>query len=256
MQVKLFRLKTIDSTNAWAKREAATFDRDSLTVVTAEEQTAGYGRRHRRWISSTNENITVSFCFFVPLDFECVFNVAQVISLAIAQCFDQLHFKIRLKWPNDLMIHGRKVGGILCETSADSSHLCVVAGVGLNVNMKKEALGEIDQPATSLAVEYGSPLELERTFDVLMHAVGATLEMFIHRGFDPFLQEYRRFLTHASNDLMQIHQADRLTTGRFVGIDESGALQLRLADGSVATIVAGEVQTPARIQEKTLEERR
>lgn len=236
MQVKLYRLKTIDSTNAWAKREIAQFDRTSLTVITAEGQTAGYGRLHRRWVSPAKENIYASFCFFVPPEFEGISNVAQVISLAIATCFDQLHFKIRLKWPNDLMMHGRKVGGILCETSAYPPHMCVVAGVGLNINMNAETLHEIDQPATSLSAEYGSQLDLDRTLDLLIRVVGSTLEKFINEGFDPFLQDYRRFLIHAPRDLMQIHQGKSLTTGRFVGIDDTGALQLQLADGSVTTM--------------------
>lgn len=236
MQVKLYQLETIDSTNTWAKREINRFDRDSLTVVTAKGQTAGYGRLQRQWVSPANENIYASFCFFVPTGFAYLANIAQVISLAIAMSLDRLQFRVRLKWPNDLMIQGRKVGGILCETSTQDSEIGIIAGVGLNVNMPSESFADINQPVTSLAVEQGSTLDLDQTLKQLVQAIANLLPTFISQGFNPFLRDYRQFLMHMPQDIMQIHQAKGLTTGRFIGIDETGALQLQLADGKISRI--------------------
>lgn len=241
MEIDLYQLKTVDSTHSWAKRDLGKFKHNHITIVTAKEQTAGHGRFNRRWISPADQNVYATFCFFMPKDREDIVNITQVLGLALTIGLNSLHFNVRLKWPNDLLIHGRKVGGMLCEWIDCKSEAGVIASVGLNVNMGVEYLQEINQPATSLAVERGQKLNLEVVSGMVIRCITQAIEHYLIQGFEPVLTDYRNYLIHAHGDILQVRTGDHILTGKFVGIDNSGGLQLQLADGSIQAVFSGEV---------------
>jgi BirA family transcriptional regulator, biotin operon repressor / biotin---[acetyl-CoA-carboxylase] ligase len=241
MEIDLYQLKIIDSTHSWAKRELEKFQRTHITIITAKGQTAGRGRFNRRWISPVNQNVYVTFCFFMPKGREDAVNVTQVLGLALTIGLNDLHFNVRLKWPNDLLIHGRKVGGLLCELVDCGSDICVIASIGLNVNMGLEWIQEIGQPATSMAVESGQKLNLEAVYGMVIRCVTQAIEHYIAQGFKAVLADYRNYLIHCQGDILQVRNGDHIVTGKFVGIDDMGSLQLQLADGSIKAVFAGEV---------------
>ncbi len=110
------RLDLIDSTNTYAKEHAASFPKDRITCVTAEEQSAGRGRYKRKWVSPRGVNIYATFYFRLPAKTIHLGCLGHVIALSLAACLIQKGFKPKIKWPNDLLVSGKKISGVLCET--------------------------------------------------------------------------------------------------------------------------------------------
>jgi BirA family biotin operon repressor/biotin-[acetyl-CoA-carboxylase] ligase len=235
---------TIDSTNTWAKSQLHTFDRKKITLVTAEEQTGGRGRFNRVWTSPAQCNIYASFCFFFSLlgrEQKEIGHVGQLMGISAAQALEQLNFSIRLKWPNDLMLAKKKLGGILCETVQQPQDICVVVGIGLNVNMPEHLLQNIDKPATSLMLERGAPLDVAHTLHLLEKAFTHNLRIFAQSGFSTFLAAYRNKLAVQPGELMRFHDGKQLWEGHFQALLDDGGLQLLLADQTLKAFHSGEI---------------
>jgi BirA family biotin operon repressor/biotin-[acetyl-CoA-carboxylase] ligase len=159
-EIKRIHFNKIDSTNTWGKQNAISFERDKVTLITADEQTSGRGRFKRKWESPPGQNIYATFCFFTQKTLAAVGEVSTLAAQAVAKTLEAHGLKPLLKHPNDVMLSGKKVSGILCETTS-LDLLCVIVGIGLNVNMPVEALEKIDQPATSLLAESGFTYDIE-----------------------------------------------------------------------------------------------
>lgn len=243
-QFHLQHFPIIGSTNTWAKQNARSFPRDKITLVSAEAQTAGRGRFNRKWISPPGVNLYASFCFFLKRndkDHISVSNLPQVIALAIANSLEEQGFQPKLKWPNDLQLGGKKVSGVLSETTMVDDTLCFIAGIGLNVNMPREHLQQIDQPATSLMVEKGAALEIKEVLEKLKSHFISHLLLFNEQGFSPFLEGYRNKIVHHEGQRIKFHDNCIIWEGMYHAIADDGSLILRLDDGELRRFVAGEI---------------
>ncbi|MCE5316184.1 MAG: biotin--[acetyl-CoA-carboxylase] ligase [Parachlamydia sp.] len=241
MQIHRRHFATLDSTNTWAKQHAEELDREALTLVTADNQTAGRGRFKRLWLSPAGQNIYATFCFFIEKHRGDIGNLPQVMAIAAADILEELGFQPQLKWPNDVMLKGKKTAGILCETIPISDQLCVVLGIGLNVNMPTELLSTIDRPATSLFAEDGATRDVEEVLARLQDRFNGRLMVFLDEGFLPFLEYYKKWLIHANGDLIRFHDNRTIWEGRFAGINLDGTLLLKLSSGEERTFIAGEI---------------
>lgn len=234
---------SIDSTNTWAKRNATSLQRDAVTLVTADEQTAGRGRFSRKWISPPAQNIYASFCFFVEKrNLSQITSISQILAVAAAETLDACGFTVAFKWPNDLMLSGKKVAGILCETTSIEEALCVIAGIGINVNMQADVMQQIDRPVTSLYQESGiiqdrSKIELLLEKHFLLH-LEQVLEFEQLRN---IIEIYRQRILHRKGEQMRFHDGQVVQEGLFDSIAEDGSLNLRLASGDVKNFLAGEL---------------
>lgn len=231
----------IDSTNTWSKQHAHTFPHESLTVVTAEEQTAGRGRFNRHWESPPKQNVYATFNFFIEKHRNDIGNIPQILALSTAKMLEKLQFTPRFKWPNDLLLSEKKVGGILCETTPFSDTLCVILGIGLNVNMPLDLLERIDRPATSLLAESQQSYDLENIISLLIESFQNDLETFIDKGFYPFLPEYVSRLIHTKGSLIRFHDNRVLLEGIYESINTDGSLNLRMPSGEIRRFVSGEI---------------
>ena len=136
--------ETIDSTNHWAKGHLSTFERDTLTILSADRQTAAYGQKKRLWLAPEGEGLWATFCLYVE---GCdSFLLTRAMADALLVLLAQEGIEGQIKWPNDIVVGKKKIAGILTEV-ADNFALI---GVGLNVNMPKTRFVEVDQPITSL----------------------------------------------------------------------------------------------------------
>ncbi len=192
--VKRIHFPSIDSTNNWAKENFSELDLDELVLVTAEEQTAGRGLYDRPWVSPKGCNIYATFVFVMPEDGPEVEHLTHVLALTVVNILKPLGFELSIKWPNDLFIDGKKLGGILCETVAAPQGKGVVLGVGLNVNMPPEMLEDIDQPATSLLSESSKEWNLDDLLDTLSKQFSQDLRTYLEQGFGPFSEQLRNTL--------------------------------------------------------------
>lgn len=241
MEVVNLHFASIDSTNTWAKRNAHTFAQDKITLVTADEQTEGRGRFHKTWNSPPLHNIYASFCFLVDENCECIGNIPQVLAISAAQMLEALGFYPKLKWPNDLLLSGKKVGGILCETASVSGKKCVVVGIGINVNMPIDILRKIDCPATSLFVESGRVFNISSVLFNLQKCFVHHLSKLLQEGFLPFLHMYKQRLVHVAGDPMRFHDHQFIWEGNFHSILSNGSLNLQLPSGLSKNFLSGEI---------------
>ncbi len=173
-----YHFETLASTNDWAKSQLETFAKDKLTVVTTDTQTRGRGQYGRTWISPKGKNLYASFCFFIEQDKYEPLALTRLLALSLARVLEGYGVVCRFKHPNDLLVNGEKIAGILSETIPFPPQLGVIIGVGLNVNMSKEELDQIDQPATSLKNETQKEWDIPKILEELQNTLQTDL---IHR---------------------------------------------------------------------------
>jgi len=231
---------TVGSTNNWAKAHAAELDPNRLTCITASEQTAGRGRFARKWVSPPGENIYATFYFCVPKGFPHLVNLGQILALSCASALRSLGFDPKIKWPNDILLAGKKAGGVLAETVDLKELRGCALGIGLNVNMGKEHLASTGQPATSLAQVSGRMWKLEEVLEPLLQQFLQDLEKLKKEGFGPF-QAFLNELLAYKGQTISCRDGEALHEGICQGVDVKGTLELLLPSGQVVRILAGEV---------------
>lgn len=234
--MKIFRkhFESLDSTNTWAKQNPQECFFDALTVVTADLQTRGRGSFEKSWESPPGLNLYVSFCFFLRNSPQNVGNIPQILSLSVVEALQPLGIAIKIKWPNDLMVADKKLGGILCETTTIQEALFVVAGLGLNINMPQEMLECIDQPATSLLVAQGIFFDREEILQRIIERFRLNLERFVREGFRSFLSSLKEHLIYQRT--FKVRRGNQLLEGTFHSLDEEGVLHIRLSSGVIERV--------------------
>jgi BirA family transcriptional regulator, biotin operon repressor / biotin---[acetyl-CoA-carboxylase] ligase len=243
MEIIRHHFEIIDSTNTWAKEHAHELSQNKITLVTTDAQTAGRGRFKRKWESPPGQNIYATFCFFVEKHFSGIGNIPQLLAISTVEILKKFHFNATLKWPNDILISEKKVAGILAETTM-TDKLCVIIGIGLNVNMPLELLSKIDRPATSLMAETGRMFDKEIILNALQNEFMHNLDCFFAEGFSPFLETYRQNMPIDPNKIIRFHDNRKVWEGTILGINDDGSLNLKLSDGEIKTFIAGEILWP------------
>lgn len=233
-------LDRCDSTNAvlLARAEAGA---PSGTVVIANEQTAGRGRRGRSWFASPGDSLTFSLLWrFAPGTAPAGLSLA--LGLAVAEALTDLPggtqgtFNAALKWPNDILKDGRKLGGILVELLPGAPHAAVI-GIGLNLRLAAAMPDELRAASAALDLADADPNVL---YAGLLGRLLERLEQFAGAGFAPMREAWTA--RHAFQDAAVVLSADfgapRLGICR--GVDTDGALLLE-SDGRVERVLSGEV---------------
>ncbi|MGE4573796.1 MULTISPECIES: biotin--[acetyl-CoA-carboxylase] ligase [Parachlamydia] len=242
MKIVRHHLNTVSSTNTWAKEHRNQFDREVVTLITADAQTSGRGRLQRTWFSPPSRNIYATFCFFIPNTLRVSsYCLAQISALFIAELIQEQGLVVNIKWPNDLLIRDQKVAGILMETCVEDSYSLVILGIGINVNMTEEDLLLIERAATSLMVEAKRPFERE----ILLHSLeGKFLRdytLFLKEGFSPFFERYAKEVQGLIGREVTLAQGNDQWRGVIDSITEAGFLLVRLSDGSLRVVSSAEI---------------
>lgn len=239
--VETIHFPSIDSTNKWGKEHYSRWPDKGILCVTASEQTAGRGRWNRSWQSPPGVNIYASFCFWFDPERKDVGNLPQVMALAAVKTVEeQLQLFPTIKWPNDLLLSGKKVGGVLCETVIEQGRLGVVCGIGLNVNMELADLNAIGRPATSLLVETGNYHDPQEVFEHFKNNFELDLKRFFKGGFSPFHQRFVEKSSFKQGDSLSFHQGGERIFGTWNRLTEEGAVELTLLDSSKKVFFSGE----------------
>lgn len=181
MEIIHHHFETLPSTNEWAKKCFIGLSAGTLLLVTAEEQSAGKGQFGRQWISPKGVNVYATFAFLAKEESEPLF-FTRLLALSAASALQDIGIKATLKWPNDLLVNGKKIAGILCETAPSQEFLAIAAGIGLNVNMSQEHLSSIDQPATSISVEKGEHFLPSSVLEGIKEHFKVNLTRFFEKG--------------------------------------------------------------------------
>jgi BirA family biotin operon repressor/biotin-[acetyl-CoA-carboxylase] ligase len=213
------------------------------TVVLAESQSRGKGRLGRTWESPPSVNIYCSVILRPPILPIATPQLTFVSSLAVCRAIESIPGLVpRIKWPNDILLGGRKVAGLLNELSAETERVnFLVLGMGVNVNMEPEQFpADLRYPATSLSQEAGRPIPRLPLLRALLEGLDDLYGQYLAGGFTAIRGEWeRRSAVHGQRVL--ITSSGEEMAGVAVGIDEDGALLVRREDGSICRVLAGDV---------------
>ncbi len=220
-------------------RDLAAAGRPEGVVVRAEEQTAGRGRAGRRWVAPPGTSLL--FTVLLRPNVTVLEQLPMAAAVGVARAVEKTTgLRPAVKWPNDLVIDGRKFAGILVEAEFVGNELAwVLIGIGINVNWDPGAeVPELAGQATGLAQELGQTVDRERLFrEVLLELDRAYLKL--RTGWSPF-PAWRRRLTTVGQTVDVVAGSQRLR-GLAVGVDRAGRLRLRTADGRPIVVSFGDV---------------
>jgi len=214
------------------------------TLVVAELQTSGRGRMGRSWLSPKGKGLWMSLVLRPEVPVFCTPQLTLLIAVALCRSLRrQTGLDIGIKWPNDLLVGGRKISGILLESSAEEERLRhVVAGIGISVN-----LGPVDYPpelrekAVSLRMAAGRPFDRTETAALFLESLEELYDLYREEGFEPI-----RLLWEASSVSLgrpaELKTPQGTVEGVPLGLASSGALRVRTADGLVREVFSAEFE--------------
>ncbi len=234
-------LEETDSTNLQLLQQA----RDGAPhgkCLLALRQTAGRGRQGRRWLSDEEGSLTFSLLWLFAKPAAQLSGLPLVVTLALIQALEPTGVDgLALKWPNDLLRHGRKVAGVLVElTRAPNGETAAVLGIGLNVSLKDALADQISMPATDLRDAEGHVPARPALLRAILGQLCTLLPTFSEAGFTPFMQEYWERSALRGRRVRLILPSQQVETGECAGISHDGALLLH-QQGRLNTFHGGEI---------------
>jgi len=238
---RIYVLGEVDSTNRYAA-ELAREGAEEGEVVIADSQSRGRGRLGRTWQSPPGRNIYVSVILrpsIRPADSPLITLTAGVaVAEALsAYCADA----VTLKWPNDVMIRGKKICGMLAEMKLRGAEIdFIVVGIGININMKKADFDEPFKTATSLRIELDRDVSRADVTVKLLGSFEKWYGVLMKEGFAPVREKWISLSGILGREI-HVHSGDKIEKGRAAGFDEDGALLLLDEAGRTRRIISGDV---------------
>jgi BirA family biotin operon repressor/biotin-[acetyl-CoA-carboxylase] ligase len=232
--------QVVDSTNAVAIRRVEEGACAGLVCV-AEQQTAGRGRRGRSWISPFATNLYLSMVAEFSRGIAATDGLSLAVGVAVLEALEQCGVRgLQLKWPNDILYQGAKLGGILVEMVGDADQGCqLVIGVGLNVNMPAAAAQDIDQSWTDIRQVLGDTVSRNTLLAAVMGELLLLVASYESTGFEPWRQRWLQRDAFARQRVV-VRSGSHEVAGVATGIDQSGALLLDTG-ADIQAIHGGEV---------------
>ncbi len=235
---------SVDSTNSELLRRKTPLH--GASVLLAEQQTGGRGRRGRSWASPLAAHVYLSLARHFSGGLARLGGLSLVAGIAAAEALHACGFgQAKLKWPNDLVVGGRKLGGLLVEGGGEhGGPVRAVIGIGINVRMPPSFAVGIDQPWTDLASLSESWQSRNALAARVLQSLLPALDLFDRHGLAPFVTRYEPLDALVGCEV-EVQVADSSLHGAYVGIADDGALLMDCA-GSVRSFHAGEVSVRAR----------
>ena len=240
------RVAETDSTNRLLA-ELAAEGAPERTVVMADHQTAGKGKYERRWHSMPGKGLCASILLRPDRPVEELASVTLVIAVAVmAAIRHATGIPATVKWPNDILVNGRKLCGILCELvltpEGEVSH--IIAGIGLNENLAFEDFPHpLDETATSLAIECGHPVDRAASLANLLDELALWLGRWEREGFFPIRDAWVRHSCTLGRRVT-LHAPGATHSGVAIGLGNDGSLSIRDDRGEIHTFFYGETRLP------------
>ncbi len=188
-------LKKINSTNIYGKEHLA--ELDDKTIIYADRQTSGHGRLSRSWIDLGGDNLFLSFILKPSVSFKELYsNLSQYLSVILCKLLEKYNVMPEIKWPNDVLVNGGKIAGILAETVMKGNDFKgIVLGIGVNLNAQKKDLHLIaDKKVTALNIETERPVDGAAFRKELCSLFFENYDKFLEEGF-PYIENY--YSSHA-----------------------------------------------------------
>ena len=238
--MELITLEEVDSTNNYAKKNLKNFS--DKTVIRALRQISGRGRLNRRWVDLGENNLFLSVVLKPSETFSSVYtNLTQYLSVILCQLFEEYGLHPEIKWPNDVLINGKKIAGILCETIMQGAALKgLVLGVGINLNSTSSELVSIPgNAATSVNLEIDREVNPDNFLDKFLKLFFKNYDEFLEKGFEFIKSDY---LSRACflNKQIQVEVLNETKYGIAKFVNDSGELVL-YNNGKEFTLNIGDI---------------
>ncbi len=213
------------------------------SVVIADSQKSGKGRRGRKWFSPPRKNLYLSFVLNNP-----PFSPSQALQLnivtavAVAVSVADLGIIPEIKWPNDILVSGKKIAGILIESEISSEKIRkLVVGIGINLNMDFHEIDEeIKEVATSLKIVTGEEVVREDFLNILLKKLDLWYNIFEKEGFLPVKKRWTSLFSWKGKEVVVLTESTSIK-GIAIGIDENGFLLLKNERGEIEKVISGDV---------------
>jgi BirA family biotin operon repressor/biotin-[acetyl-CoA-carboxylase] ligase len=239
---KEIHLAACDSTSDYLKRNITRLEVDFPVAVSAAVQTAGRGRENRAWISPENLGIYVTFGFHLP-DQRSLSLLSIASGIAVCAMLRKWTGKeFALKWPNDILVDGKKIAGILCETIIKGDRIACLVGIGVNVNhLRDDFPPELRGHAGSLRLLTGREWPLAEGRERLAAGMAAWMGKLVAGRSAVILRRARALSRPLLGKEIAFHHQGRVWRGTFHGLAADGALMLETGAGEMKTFHNGEI---------------
>lgn len=241
MNITILGFDIIDSTNTEAAKQARHGASEGLCVV-ARQQTAGRGRHGRTWVSEKDSGLYFSIVLrpkfaakFLPL-------ITLMTGIAAYDTLREIGLDPDIKWVNDLLVAEKKIGGILAETVDTTTGLAVIVGIGINLTSRNFP-DEIADIATSIEAEIAKRISPDEIAKILTRYLIYFYDMLNQEnGPAELLREWQRRSSYFSGKSVRVRVADKTIEGVTNGLEENGALRVKMVDGNTTIVQAGDVE--------------
>lgn len=238
----VYFFESVTSTQKVAKEYAMNGAKHG-TLIVADEQTEGRGRMVRKWYSPKGTGIWASFILRPDIQIQHAPQLTLLSAVAVVQAIKKVtHITPEIKWPNDILISGRKVCGILTELQAEEDRIqSVILGIGINVNQdKNDFSAEIIKKATSLKIQLGKTVNRSSLIQSLCYYIEQLLHLYISEGFTPIKSLWETYAVSIGKRI-----SARTVKGTFdgvaLGINNEGVLLLKQDNGDIVEIISADI---------------
>ncbi|AXH98884.1 biotin--[acetyl-CoA-carboxylase] ligase [Sporosarcina sp. PTS2304] len=235
--------KTVPTTQTIAHEEAQNGAVDG-TLIISEEQTAGKGRLARPWVSNAGRGIWMSLIMRPELPPQQAPQLTLVAAVAIVRAIEDVtDIQPVIKWPNDILINGKKVTGILTELQSDPDRVkAIILGIGVNANQETADFPEeLQAIATSLRIEKGEKVDRAKLVAKIMHYLEQYTALYVEKGFAPIKILWESYATITGKKI-KASMVNETVEGTALGISQDGMLELQLDDGTIRGIYSADIE--------------
>lgn len=236
-------LNVIDSTNQYLKDNKGKLISGHACV--AEAQTAGRGRRGRKWVSPYGASLYLSMYWQFAGGYQSIGGLSLAVGVALCEALKKAGYDdIQLKWPNDIYAQGKKLAGVLVEVEGQMGGACdCIIGIGLNMSLPAQ-VAEIDQPWVDLARLSSLPVDRNKITALLLDELMKALNSFDQHGLEPFVERWRALDIYC-NQVISLIIGSKSITGIGRGINSTGALLLQV-DDKLQAFSGGEISVRSK----------
>ncbi|MFE8702211.1 biotin--[acetyl-CoA-carboxylase] ligase [Cytobacillus sp. FJAT-54145] len=234
--------ESVDSTQKIAHRLAYD-DAPEGTVVIAEEQLLGRGRMDRAWHSPKYSGIWMSIILRPNLPIPKAPQLTLLTAVAVVQAIEEItSLSPQIKWPNDILMNGKKVTGILTELQAEADRIIsIIIGIGINVNQKREEYpDELKDIATSLSIESGEQINRSVLIRGIFNRLEHLYEIYLENGFYPIKLLWESYAISIGKTITA-RTLNHTIRGKALGITEDGVLQIEDEEGKIHSVYSADI---------------
>jgi BirA family biotin operon repressor/biotin-[acetyl-CoA-carboxylase] ligase len=215
----------------------------NATVLATREQTGGRGRNNRPWLSTAGKDLAFSFLLRSQMPSDNLVALPLVVGVGLAEALESLGLDPYLKWPNDLLVSGKKICGILAEQvhNVQASPTAVIIGIGVNINMKPQEAKKIDQPTTSLYIEKGEVFSIDEVLSIILEHLAHWIGRWQREGFSAISPAWLGRCRMYGQEIRVTDTSGKVTHGTMSGLGPQGQLLVTDAFGTIQTIWSGDV---------------